>query len=590
MKRQNNKYNSKGAKRMKPTNKKGALDEDTSRKPVGKGKFPQENETNAPYNDVSWYAKNTQMLNDAASFSYNRPLGGKINLKDVFDPVGANDDLSPASTSIPGLMNMIVAFTPGVSTDYTSPLNLAAQNIYSFVRYKNSGAVNYEPADMMMYLMSMDSAYALWNFGKRAYGVIRSYSQKNWYMPQMLIESMGLDFMDFKRNLSDLRLYLNTMAARLESFCVPAVMPLFIRHSWMFSNVWADSSDAKAQLYMFNPYYFYQYSEVTVGGGSLQPVEWCKWTKNSTVYANQFNPTLKSFSEFVDYCDTLINSLSQSEDIGIMSGDILKAYESGNLFKVTAIEPDYTVSPVYNEEVLNQIHNATVLFETYRTPTNTWAITQDVNSQTLLFNPEMATEPYNVNGLVINMPWENVTPANTMVGTRLSCCTKSVITVDPTPTTHTEFSAVGTEAVVFSFIGFRNYVPNSGLPFETEWYGLKTVERVFHVIQSTLMKDSYTKAEVVDLINSAVDDMGNEAIANITIRCLASQFDWHPIMYQYTRWDHYNADGSIAVGANNIGALQGDMNNYTIITSEDLKQMHLTAIMSEFNIPQLGSF
>lgn len=552
-------------------------------------KFISDKATTDKFNDVSWYSKNEQMLKDAASFSYNRPLGAKIDMSKYIQSTSDEIVTYPASTtSIPGVMNLAVAMGPGLSQSYNSPINLAAQNIFSYVRFNNSGAKNYEPADLMFYMFSMDSGYALYNHLKRAYGILRSYSQENWYYPRLFIEAMGLDFDDLMNNISDFRLFINTLGTRLSSFCVPAVMPIFIRHSWLFSNIWKDSNDPKAQCYMFNPLYFFRYEEKTEGGGSLIPEQWLSWTSNSTIYNNQFNPQLMTFEGVQIYANQLINALSRSEDIGIMSGDILKAYGQDKLFKLSPVPEDYVVEPVYNEEVLNQIHNATVVYQSYAdgdVQDPSWVISQNVNSQTIVYNPHLRHEPTNIDGLMVNMPWSDVTPANTMVGTRLT----SAYTSDSQD--YSYFNALGTEFIAYAMIGFYNYKPNSGMQYEPEWYSFKTILTLHCSHQgATDETATYSAAEVNDFINKATHDEFNRMIQHMTILALCEQFDWHPIIYNYVTELQLTPQGTADVVQRICAAISADVSNYTFIKSVDLMQMHLTAIMSEFNIPQIGSF
>nr|AVX53561.1 putative capsid [Marmot picobirnavirus] len=585
--RKNGKFKSKTTRNTKKTRNTNS----DSRIPMrdDSDKFPQQTNANSSYNDVSWYAKNDQILRDAASYSYNQPLGSKIRLENVVLPSGSGEGLSSsvvsngASTSVPGVMTLLTGICPGVSQDYHSPINLAAQNIYSYVRYANSGSKNYEPVDLMLYMFAMDSIYACWNFYKRIYGLLQSYSQSNWYLPQTLIYSAGVDFNDVMANISDLRLYLNATAARITSFCVPATMPIFVRHSWMFSNVWADSANSKAQCYQFVPLYFFKYDEKSdPKGGFLNAVEWTPWEKDSDVYSNHCRPKLKSFRDMVVYLNNLIDALSKSEDIGVMSGDILKAYGQGNLFKITAVSEDYSVLPVYNEEVLTQIHNATVLFEGYNGdnwPVDaTFDIKQDVDKQILTWQPTFTYEHVGLSGAVLNMPYNEVTPANTMVGSRLVTNFASFVAA---PTSYTQILSCGTEFIWNAYIAFNKY---SSTGTVTKWYGIRTMDSV-----SMYFEDAYT-TPTNDLLKQYMDVLINRH----ALISLVSQFDWHPLMFLITREAERRASEAPAgydrADINHVAGVLGDMSNWTILDANAVENLHLTAIMSEFNIPQIGSF
>lgn len=512
--------------------------------------------TQHKYNDVSWYSKNENMLRDAASFSYNRPLGTLMPWKELFTGStaagGTTLNFPDSSDTVPGILVYDTMICPGLSTDENSPINLAAQNIYSYVRYMNSGAKNYDAPDLMMYLLVMDSMYSLFNHLKRIYGVVQTYSQRNWYLPKGYEEAFGVNLTDIRANLSDFRLFLNTMAAQLTSFCVPAVFPIFVRHSWLYSNVYKDSNNEKAQLYIINPVAFYRYNE-TSGAGRLEQIRWYS-SANSMSYAG-----------IVNYAQTMLNNLIYSEDIGIMSGDILKAYGQDKLFKLTGVDPDYTVEPVYNEEVLNQIHNATILgipYSSFDYPTNqSFGITQDVNTNALIYNPAWGATSIDRNGIFVNMPWDSVTPANTMVGTRLSASTKVI-------NNKQYFQSVGSDYVI----------------------GARYVKFVYDSSnQVSLTSRSFTTQMILarQPINEWQEVItGVQSLAEILTNL--SNFDWHPLIFVWI-------GTTTGAGTEQNFTLQlcgvlGDISNYTFIHASDLEQMHLTALMSEFNIPQLGSF
>lgn len=577
-------------------------------KPIGssESKFSQDSAISSKYNDVSWYAKNDQILRDAASFSYNQPLGSRIpgGLLAQMDVSTDQEETvisqTPVATaySVPGVMTFYTALGPGISTNYGSPLNLAAQNIYSYVRYMNSGAKNYDAPDLMLYLLALDSAYACWNFYKRAYGLVCSYSQSNWYLPKYLVEAQGIDFDNIRGNLADFRQYLNVTAAKLSSFCTPAVMPIFVRHSWMFSNVWADESTPKAQMYQFAPLLFHVYDEISSpNGGYLKPVPFVTFTKNQD-RPTHMNPSLKTLSELIVYLDAMIDALTKSEDIGVMSGDILKAYGQERLFKLTPVSEDYSVLPAYNEEVLGQIHNMTIPNNTYHADDIVqFTIKQDVNTGNLLYSPRFNIDRTSVNTVLLNSHHTSVTPAETMVNSRL------ITTWSSSASTNTRVvTACGTEIVYMAGMTFAD---NSGNQTKAALiYGFKTVP-VFDTYQTKYE----TAVPSGDLTYPTLLDLNEQSehgiIEYLELTTLISNFDWAPILrpkFKVNRGQIRIKD----VGANEYKLMYdntldqniryyyagtiGDLANWTIIERDQVENLHLTAVMSEFNIPQIGSF
>lgn len=484
------------------------------------------------YNDVSWYAKNESILRDCASFSYNAPLGGELDLTTIY---GAGKTGYTAKTegpkSVPGLAVMDFMPTIGVSTDSASPANLAAQNIYTYVRYMNSGAKNYDQADLMLYLLAMDSVYMLWNWGKRVYGYARLYSQKNKYMPRAYAYGDTVNLQNIIENLADFRGRLNQLAAQISSFCVPAVMPLFIRHSWMVSNIYKDADTEKAQQYMFAPRCFYLYQETeSPFGGFLKTMDLLRSWDN-----------LRTYDSICHVIKTAVDALAYSEDIGVMSGDILKAYGQDKLFKITPIDPDYTVEPVYNEEVLNQIHNSTII--PLPTDLNKMNVTQNPDTGYLVWNPAFDNRDLTQSKILLNMPWESVTPANTMVGSRLT----SIVQKGSDGKLH--LAACGSELITNRFMIWMT----TGGNFSRFEYG----NALF-----------YGGANDTAWLGALIGAISN--------------FDWHPLMPVVLD----NATDKTYT----IQGLLGDINNYTIIDDYNLAQMHIAALLSEFNVPQIGSF
>lgn len=490
-----------------------------------------EKETEHKFNDVSWYTKNEQMLRDAASYSYNNPLGTTMKYTDYFTSVG--NGTSGVEYAIPGLYGMKFVPTIGLSTDSISPANIAAQNIYSYVRYMNSGAKNYDQADLMLYLMAMDSVYSMWNWAKRVYGYCRVYSQYNKYLPSVLATFDSVDIMNVASNLADFRYRLNQIAARISAFCVPAVMPIFIRHSWMCSNIYKDSDTEKAQLYMFSPKGYFVYDETgNPKGGQL-------------VFKDRTSTW--SYTAITSALDEMLQAIGYSEDVGVMSGDILKAYGQEKLFKLSPIEADYMVLPVYNEEVLNQIHNSSVVNLRRDDKLN---VTQDPDSGYLIWNPDVVTETLVPTNILLNMPWDGVTPANTMVGSRLCALVNS---------TTKKLLACGSEVVVAREI-FTYYRDANTGEIKTYKYAVRG-ELILDDPQSSMSHDSM-----------------------MTVIAQMSNFDWHPLAMLGAY------DASTTPPTVKLRGWLGDINNYTTIGADALKNLHSTAIMSEFNIPQLGSF
>lgn len=76
---------------------------------------------------------------------------------------------------------MKIGFVPSIgrTSGESSPANVASKNIYSFVRFANSGRTNYEATDLMMFLLAMDNAYMYAGYLIRIYGIIMKNDPSN---------------------------------------------------------------------------------------------------------------------------------------------------------------------------------------------------------------------------------------------------------------------------------------------------------------------------------------------------------------------------------------------------------------------------
>nr|AVX53436.1 putative capsid [Marmot picobirnavirus] len=495
------------------------------------------------YNDPMWYAQNEALLNDAASFAYSWPLGSRISLGADF-----------TSQSIPGILTYRLAPAIGKSTDAYSAVNVASKQLYSWIRHANSGAKNYESADLMMYILATTEAYAYYEWLKRIYGMAQIYSVTNRYYPFALISSNGVNYKDVMYNLADLRYYINQYAVKLGSLCIPAGMTYTQRRRWVFQNYYVDSKDtAKAQTYMFIPDGFWSYDELS-GPGTLK--------------YNRFTPPPAGYSvhDLMEDGNVLLEFLLASEDIGIMSGDILKAYTKDGIEKVSDIDESYMVLPSYSEEVLWQINNATVLPSP---DANSMDVTQDasIGSGAILFNPKWTFiadqgSDFSRAGLIYtwdrlcNMTHDDVKPAETMVATRLM----AVLEEDPTVETGLTYvlNSAGSDFCVGCNIT-RFLIDNSS------------------DVQSWELEIEPAPDYAVTIANPTP-----ESLNIVSELGLLENFDWHHMTVFSFRWDQ-------DVQAWTDSLFQ-DVSNYAIIPAHGIAKMNDTAILSLFSAPQVARY
>lgn len=505
-------------------------------------------------NDPSWYNLNADLVRDVASISFNLPQGSVNALPSRKTQIGRMTE------AIPGILALGFVPTLGKTNnvDEAQPQNIAARSIYSYVRYNNSGARNYDAPDLMMYLLAMDSAYMMYATMVRLYGLLQHANSKNWYLPKALITAMGYDFTDFIQNMAQLRAYINSYAQRISAFNVPNIMPYYARHTWMVSNVFKDSELDRAQLYVFVPRYYYSYDNKA---GNLIP----------NLFLNPRSPSY-SFQTLIGACENILTSIVRSEDIGIMSGDILKAYGEEALYKVGMVEPDYKLEPIYSQEVLSQINSAFILpdpinFEDTYTITqdeSTGAITQKLDNFKIMDTKKYlgiaAPNAPNITEAVINIQWENPTPDDVMVASRLaiSGTIKGWQDKDPSAKKYAlviQLDAAGSEVIQ----GANLFYYNAGGASLVN----KTLVSLDSIVATSLVADNSIKLNAYRRYQA---------------------FDWAPIIYCDIVTVKDNGDLMYQSGYSSL-----DVANYAILASDVVQRLHSVAIQSLFGIPLLGN-
>lgn len=529
-------------------------------------------------NDVRWYAANPQLLSDFASIPYGYPLGMQLNTN-----IGTLD-----SNSVPGVMALRFEPMIGDARTETSPVNIAMRNLFSIVRKYNSGGVNYDAPDMMLFLLAMDSVVMFHAWMRRAYGVLAAYSVKNRFYPDAIISAMGLDPVDLRENYAQFRGYINIFAKRASALALPGTLSYFARHAWMCDNIYVDSATSgKAQTYVYSP-------------GSLLKFE---LSGNPAVGAlgrvpilNRPDGTIPNYtvSQLMSIGDELLNPLITNQDFNIMSGDILHAFGESNVIRLSPVPDDYLVLPVYSQEVLSQIENASVIWTglpggiTQTTQIGTGYLVSPAEGMYFVvpvgpgytsgsYDSEVAATLLDgVNGKkLLNMHMDNVTPGDTMVATRLSNC----ITIPPTAT----FTLVsGSTSFVFSDYMLCNTIQ---MPTVASEYisGAFVLSYVFSGgSQTTLWTPVYSTigttisdSDSPGTIQTAVSDV-------LTALSMLSQFDWHFGVYPTVA-----CISSTAVRYAGPRSMFQDLDNYTSVDAATLTNIAQVALLSEFSFPMM---
>lgn len=536
-------------------------------------KFKDPGKTRAS-NDVVWYANNPELLRAAASVPFSTTTGLKL-------PWSAT-----CNGTVPGVMALY--WIPSIGGSFNTPINAAAQSTYSYVVHANSRNKSYDAPDLMQIILCGSSLFSMVALGIRTYGLMRTFDQRNRYLPKALVQASGFDYDDLVKNLSRMWFDLNEVIARIQQIWIPNDFPFLARWFWMNTNVYVDANTIKGQFYMFVPFYYLCFAETGSWDSNNHIADaelkgWIQYTNTGTVQAPSFQPLYKTWDAYMSAINLMINRLLEAQDRGIIMGDILKAYGPEKIFTINPITSDYRVEPVYDPEVLSQIENASISPFVYQ------AISQDPKTNDLytrVYAPETQQVQYNFSLVTPGAIWtkqnpaplnqvlnfhqmEPPTPEQVMVATRLKSAGMAGLPNGKGTSTYKGSTAggagpltCGTEYIadisIFMYGGNdtdENTIRRRSLPFNYPY-----------------TSDNRFDAEFMFEWTS---------------------FDWAPWIYACSwkaTWDNSTATTPIsnqAMEENQSKVIQaiGEYDYYTILDYQTLEKMHQTAIYSEFGVP-----
>lgn len=516
-------------------------------------------------NDASWYMRYPELARDASKMPFTIPLG---KYPDISQNAGtSNVTFNNEAFAVPGIMSIEWFPTIGQSDDSNSPVNMVSREVYSFVRHANSGHSNYDAPDMMMYILAMDSLYSFYSAMTRVYGVMMLYSGMNRYMPKSLVQAMGFDFDNISQNLAQFRWLINQVAYKLTAMYVPSGMSYFERHIWLNSGVYLDAQSYKAQTYVFKQSAYYKYSASAATGYAAR-----------LLYTEV--PGELTVAKCQEFVNGLLDPILADEDMNIISGDMLRAFGSDNLFTVSPISEDYVVVPAYSPEVLSQIQNLTILGKPDKTRNTNSGVGADIvqRIKTDTFTPGI----YQV--LTFISDGQSSTTGYKDTLNAWSCVTlDKMITMKSDNPSSEEIMVATRLSNICDTFGIEEYTLSNS-KYKRSLYSSKqlstevvsAVKMYTATAKNTIMVRSLAPFVLYGEENRAFPS--NCGVDLIKLSEL-SAFDWHPQIYLLHSKDTTGAveyDGSLI-----------ETNNFTVIDLNDLCRLHETALISEFYIPDV---
>lgn len=528
---------------------------------TAKGTYIDHPTARSASNDPAWYSVDLPMMLDAASLPYSNPLGDPL---DQYAAAGTAGQLGFDSLkeryAIPGICSLVTKMTIGHSRTKLDAANVCANAFYTHVRYVNSGRKNYDPADLMIYALAISDIIAFIMWCQRLYGYMFTYSQRNKYISRALLEANHVDADDLRMNLANFRYWLNAFINKVSAFVVPADIAIFKRRAFLFQGYYIENPEGniKDQLYQMVPDGFNHYALDANGSGML---EYSRIDRSST---------LLSVTDIMAMGDAMLNPIWGDEDFGLISGDILKAYE-GNIIGLAPLAADYMVLPIHDRYVLSQFKNATIAW----TADNTNAVSYTVDGN----DYKSGDVNQDLHGNLICSEIVLAVSASSAVDKRrrwsgpaiAKVC--SIESAQPTP----EDTIEATRLMLNSELITAKY-NNLPEPLAELISGDAIVQAVIYSSYKTDANGVITTDNIT--VNNTTEEISASGVPSASVFkqiATINKFKYAPMIYTVK-------EGNNTSNVTDVH-LQCNVDNFTVIGYNVLKKMHECALLSLFYVP-----
>lgn len=521
-------------------------------------------------NDISWYSKYPNLLLAAGSFPYPYRPGMEFDVTGIVTPTtvgGTTLKSIPGVGYFPGVMVLDWMPSFGISNTSTDPISIAGKEFYARVRAAFSGSLDADAPDYVMYIGALDSVFSYIAWLKRMYRILSVWTPENYILPDALLQSMMLDVDDvnsLRQNKTKLWQLINELVYQSRKFTCPAVMDLMNRHYWMNDNVYADADTINSQFYVFNQIAYFKFDMLNMSDGNPGP----GLKMVPAPYNNRSGHATLTPEILYNFGVQLIEALISWDEAYTISGYLKRAFEGTPNFVVDELPQNQPFTPVYEPEVLAQIENSRTLPGAQYVSTATLTglnVTQDVVQNCVISNPQypvtsdqldnIAGHTYMINPL-LNIRSASPTVADSVIASRL----QTHVRVNQKDNTMFDIYA-GTEiAVLWRVIPGNRDV--SGLYQEIGYVQYPCFD---------VWKLGTTQTAVAPL---------SQAMYRLIASHVVEQFDWHPfgaLTYIASTQSPPATPTSAAV------YFSGDTHNLTMITLEDMRNLHKVCIFSELN-------
>lgn len=540
------------------------------------------------FNDINDFLKNPTLLKSAASYPAFPILGDKVGTS-AAAPGIMTFYWSPnfGSYDIGNLQPFGDPTTSDASILLTTPpvaLNQSADSTYSYLVHANSRNYAYNSPDLMLLIIAGSQVFSMIEAMKRAYGIAKNYVETNRYTPDSLLVAQGFNPTDLRHNLGQAWFDINNLIVQTRQIWVPNVFPIVTRWMDLNSNMYKDATGPYAQTYQYVQNTYFLYSETAYNtGGALIDSGFHPGLTNSTAVvsgslADTSTPTTYLWSQWVGKCQEMIDALVNSEDRGIIYGDLLNAYTAERIIALPEISADYSVDAEYSPEISMQIENTVSL--SYRLAPI--GLVQFNNKLFPMYRKPMSSGSTEGAVKTLNIPTPNVPILNFHVES------------DPTPEMillATRFQSFGISAVAQPLPG-----TTSNIATKAEYVYAPATSGSEIVTNITMCVLPVTASDADSNYSNNYWRMNGLWGLDLYTDAESMAFDWHPFIYNLdtgtvpTNYpeqpDEDTATIKMPYGFE-VTKYYGDYDRYTISTHLLVDKINDVAFLSLFGVPQI---
>lgn len=277
-------------------------------------------------------------------FPFDKPTGTRFT--------SYTSDNVTVNYGAPGFCKIYLHTTFGNQHDPNSALNRCAVSLYQHLRAFNGGKAENDPNDIILATIGMANIIGYINWEQRIYGLLNTFSVKNKYVMNPILNAMGVDVSNVRRFKNQLLANINEHIRMAAQFSFPAGQIYTEAMKDYYSSIILESDTIKDQMYFFQPAGFYRFRQMTDkydGAGYLE-------------YVN-FEPSNWSVDQIYAFGNSLFVDYYNNDSMSVLCGDIEKAFQ-GSILQYTLVSEDYETPMTYNPAALEQIRNITFVENT----------------------------------------------------------------------------------------------------------------------------------------------------------------------------------------------------------------------------------